>query len=181
TQETEYPLAETIKLTLDMKQPARFALKFRVPAWSNGMSMKVNGSTVIQSAAPGTWAALSSQWKSGDRVDVQIPLRFRWQPVDSHHPDRAAIVRGPLVMPLEFRYLEPLFRPPADNDELNNALTPDAGTEVIHTLPSGSGAFRLKGTDGRRLAALVRPFYQYTEDYPYLMYIDKKEWPVHLW
>ena len=76
---------------------------------------------------------------------------------------------------------KPLFRPPANVDDLNNALTPDTGTEVIHSLPSGLGAFRMRGTDGRSLMAMVRPFYQYTEDYPYLMYIDKKAWPVRLW
>ncbi len=60
-------------------------------------------------------------------------------------------------------------------------LTPDTGTGVVHSLPSGKGAWRVRGTDGRPLMALVRPFFQYTEDYPYLMYIEKKEWPFRLW
>jgi hypothetical protein len=84
-------------------------------------------------------------------------------------------------MPLEFRYLEPLFRPPANDEELNQALTPDRATGVVHSLPNGAGAYRVRGTDGRALMALVRPFFQYTEDYPYLMYFDRKEWPVRLW
>jgi hypothetical protein len=27
----------------------------------------------------------------------------------------------------------------------------------------------------------VRPFYQFTENYPYLMYIDTKAWPQRIW
>jgi hypothetical protein len=62
-----------------------------------------------------------------------------------------------LVVPLEFRYLEPLFHPPEDDEELNRMLTPDSGTEVIHSLPSGAGAFRVRGSDCRNLMAMVRP------------------------
>ena len=180
-QETEYPLDEASTLTLQMKESTEFALHFRVPEWSHGMSLAVNGTAVETPVKPGAWATLSRKWNPGDRVGVRIPLRFRWQPVDSEHPDRAAIVRGPVVMPLEFRYLEPLLRIPDSDDELNNMLTPDAGTTVIHSLPSAPGVFRVRGADGRPLMAMVRPFFQYTEDYPYLMYIDRKSWPFQLW
>jgi hypothetical protein len=181
TQQTEYPLAETSVLTLGMKANANFVLSFRVPEWCKDMSIRVNGGEPAAAPKRGAWAAIQRTWSPGDRIEVRLPLRFRWQPVDRQHPHRAAIVRGPLVMPLEFRYLEPLFHPPEDEDELNRMLTPDSGAEVIHTLPSGAGAFRVQGSDGRRLMAMIRPFYQYTEDYPYLMYIDIRDWPVRLW
>jgi DUF1680 family protein len=180
-QETEYPLSETTTLTLEMSESSQFAVRFRVPEWCRNMSLEVNGAPIHVPAQPGTWATLSRRWSPGDRVQARIPLRFRWQPVDSQHPNRAAIVRGPLVMPLEFRYLEPLFRAPDNDDELNDILSPDTGTAVIHSLESGKGVFRIRGTDGRPLMAMVRPFFQYTEDYPYLMYIDRKDWPVRLW
>ncbi len=181
TIETEYPIGETIRMRLDMPRGAEFPLRFRVPGWSKNVAVRVNGVAANVAAAPGTWATIQRTWSPGDRVEVQIPLRFRWQAVDKEHPGRVAIVRGPVVMPLEFRYLEPLFHPPATDDELNSMLTPDTGTEVIHTLPSGAGAYKVRGTDGRPLMAMVRPFYQYTEDYPYLMYMDIKNWPAKLW
>ncbi|HEX3877610.1 MAG TPA: beta-L-arabinofuranosidase domain-containing protein [Bryobacteraceae bacterium] len=180
-QRTGYPVSETSALTVETPQPVEFALRFRVPGWSKGATFSVNGADASVPATPGDWATIKRVWKSGDRVDVRIPLHFRWQSVDAQHSDRAAIVRGAVVMPLEFRYLEPLFHPPDNNDDLNNILTPDTGTGIVHTLPNGAGAYRVKGTDGRPLMALVRPFYQYTEDYPYLMYIDKKSWPVKYW
>jgi uncharacterized protein len=180
-QETDYPIADTTSLTLTLANSAEFALRFRVPEWSNDFSIRVNGNAVTAPARPGTWAAVSRRWNNGDRIEVRIPLRFRWQSVDSQHPDRVAIVRGPVVMPLEFRYLEPLMRLPDSDEELNKILTPDTGTGIVHTLPNGSGAFKMRGTDGRPLMAMVRPFYQYTEFYPYLMYMDRKAWPAKLW
>ena len=181
TQETDYPLADTSVLTLQMKQSVEFPLRFRVPEWSHNMSLLVNGAAANVMIRPGTWATISRPWSPGDRVEVRIPQRFRWQPVDSQHPNRAAIVRGAVVMPLEFRYLEPLIRIPENDDALNDILTPDTGSAVIHSLPSGKGVYRVRGTDGRPLMAMVRPFFQYTENYPYLMYIDKKDWPARLW
>jgi hypothetical protein len=168
-------------LTVQVKPATEFALHFRVPGWCADWSVKANGAAVAIAARPGTWATLSRVWNPGDRVEVRLAQPFRWQAVDAQHPQRAAIVRGAVVMPLEFRYLEPLFRPPESDEELNRALAPDTATGVVHSLPNGAGAYRVRGADGRPLMALVRPFFQYTEDYPYLMYIDKNAWPVKYW
>ena len=43
------------------------------------------------------------------------------------------------------------------------------------------GAYLVRGANGSHLAAKVRPFFQYTENYPYLMYIDHDRWPIRLW
>ena len=42
-QETLYPEAETSVLTVRPARPSSFALKLRVPSWTRGMSVKVNG------------------------------------------------------------------------------------------------------------------------------------------
>ena len=52
TQETRYPQAETSTFTVDTKPGATFTLKFRVPGWSNNMSVKINGETA-ESGLPG--------------------------------------------------------------------------------------------------------------------------------
>ncbi len=179
-QETQYPIEDTSALTVDGPSPAAFDLSFRVPEWCDGMAIVVNGTQLNVPAKPGSWAKVSRTWRPGDRVEVRIPQRFRWEVVDARHPHRAAIVRGSVVMPLEFRYLETTFQAPPTDRELNEWLTPDDSDEVIKAL-SSRGAYRVRGSDGRNLAARVRPFFQYYEDYPYLMYIDRDEWPVRLW
>lgn len=179
-QETDYPVADTSTLIVNASRDTEFTLHLRVPEWSEGMSMQVNGTPANVTARPGSWATLSRKWSPGDRVAVSIPQRFRWQPVDLQHPRRAAIVRGAVVMPLEFRYLELGFDPPETDEDLNAWLTPDTGDEAVKGL-SSAGAYLVRGTDGRPLAAKVRPFFQYTENYPYVMYIDRDEWPKRLW
>lgn len=180
-QETEYPVADESTFTIALARDMAFPLRFRVPQWCDGMSIVVNGAAADVTCTPGTWATVSRSWRAGDRVEVRIPQRFRWQPVDRQHPNRAAIVRGAVVMPLEFRYLETTFAVPQTDAELNEWLTPDTGTGIVKTLPSGGGAYVARGSNGRNLMAKVRPFYQYTENYPYLMYIDRDRWPARLW
>jgi hypothetical protein len=180
-QETDYPVAETSTLTLEMKQPMEFPLRFRVPEWSGDTSITVNGAAANVACKPGSWATVSRAWKQGDKVEVRIPLRFRWQPVDKEHQTRAAIVRGPVVYAIDSRYIETAFRPPEDDEQLNKALTPDPGPSAYHAPPTIPGVCRVRGTNGRNLDARARPFFQYTENFPYLMYMDLKGWPVQLW
>ena len=124
TQKTDYPAAQTISLVLDMKQSVRFPLRFRVPEWSRGMSIRVNDTAANVACTPGTWAVVERAWNPGDRIEVRVPLRFRMQPVDRHHPNRVAIVRGPLVMAFDFNYYDPDFRVPDNDDDLNKWLVP---------------------------------------------------------
>ena len=96
-QTTQYPEAGSSSLALAMERPATFALKLRVPGWSNGLAVRVNGQLQTAGAIPGQWSTISREWKQGDTVEVTIPLRFRRVPIDEQHPNRVAIVRGPLV------------------------------------------------------------------------------------
>jgi hypothetical protein len=68
-----------------------------VPGWSNGLTVKVNGQAQLVDSIPGQWATVNREWRPGDGVEIAIPLRFRRVPIDEQHPDRIAIVRGPVV------------------------------------------------------------------------------------
>ena len=181
-QQTEYPSPKPARLRLEMQGSLNFPLKFRVPEWSRGMSVKVNGAAVNVDFKPGTWATLARTWQSGDRVDVRIPLRLRMQPVDRQHPDRVAVVRGPVVLALDFDYHEPTFELPNNDEELNKWLVAEDHPPVSSfSAPNVPGMFRVERPDGRSVRLRFRPFYAYEEGYPYLMYIDRKAWPYRLW
>jgi hypothetical protein len=185
-QETEYPFAETSTLTLDLPGSREFPLRFRVPEWASGMSIQVNGSAAGVACTPGTWATISRPWKTGDTVEVRIPLRFRWQPVDRQHPNRAAMVRGPVVMAMDYSFIEQQFQPPDNDDDLNKWLTPDSGQVSFQggtgdTPPPGPAVFVGHDADGRNLPRKIRPYFTYAENYPYLAYFDFKAWPVKMW
>jgi DUF1680 family protein len=170
-QETAYPETEAVKLTLAMKQSANFSLKLRVPAWSKDMSVKVNGADAGISCKPGEWAVLNRAWNSGDRVDVRIPLRLRMSAVDQQHPKRVAIVRGPVVLALDYNYHDPAFTLPDNEDDLNKWLVADGSPTV----------FRVARPDGRPVRLKFHPFYDFAEDFPYLMYFDLNQQPYALW
>ena len=91
-QETDYPESEASAMTLSLARPATFALHFRVPGWSKGATLAVNGEPIGDARAePGKWATIEREWRSGDRVTIAIPMELRAVPVDRQHPHRAAI------------------------------------------------------------------------------------------
>ena len=62
-------------------RPATFALKQRVPGWSNGLTVKVNGQSQGADIQPGQWATIQREWRPGDTVELDIPLHFRRMPM----------------------------------------------------------------------------------------------------
>jgi len=170
-QQTDYPEAETSLLTLAMDQSARLSLKFRVPAWAQGVSATVNGEGADLVAVPGSWAEIDRDWNPGDRVEIRIPLRFRMQAVDEQHPDRVAILRGPVVYVLDAFGHSQSFRLPGTDEELNGTLRAE----------EEPGAFRLIGENGRPLGYPLLPFYAMGEVAAYKMYFDKGALPFRIW
>ena len=148
-------------MKLDLKQSASFPLKFRVPAWTHDFAVKVNGEDIKVAATPGTWAVVERKWNSGDRVEVRIPLTLRMQAVDKQHPDRVAVVRGPVVLVLETAYHDAHFRLPDTDAELNQWLVADNSPRAQ------PGSFAVKPPDGSAVRSSFRPFYTVEEAYPY--------------
>jgi DUF1680 family protein len=95
---TEYPYASTVTMSLQISQPQTFALHLRIPAWAMGASVSVNGVRSAAPIVPGTFAGIVREWRSGDRVELDLPLPLRLQAVDAEHPDTVALFGGPLVL-----------------------------------------------------------------------------------
>jgi DUF1680 family protein len=94
---TQYPYASAVTMNLQLSQPRNFALRLRIPAWATGASVFINGK---RSAAPmpGTFAGIEREWRTGDRIELDLPLRQRLQAVDAEHPNLVALLSGPLVL-----------------------------------------------------------------------------------
>jgi hypothetical protein len=189
TQETKYPDADSTRLTLKLSAPAPFALRFRVPSWTKTLAATVNGATVSLDADANGWAGIRRTWKSGDVVEVKIPLTMRMEPIDAQHPDRVAVVRGPVVLVLEGAYHDPNFRLPFTDAELNQWLVPETGSTLASGIWSTGLApekdpvtiFRVALPDKLPVRLRFRPFYEVGENYPYFMYFDRKSLPWKLW
>jgi hypothetical protein len=161
TQQTRYPDAPEIEIRVQASAPVRFPLRLRVPGWSKGVTVAVNGSAMQVTARPGEWAAIDREWRDGDRVLLTIPMRFRRVPIDRWHPNRVAIVRGPVVYAQQIPHKNVVKIPP-DDAALNDWLIPTDNPTV----------FRFKGQVEASQRDDFQPFYQFGELERYRMYFD---------
>ena len=103
-EETFYPFDENVRMTVsfpDKKvKEAYFPIKFRIPSWCGEPVVKVNGENVSQACSAGDVVSLRRNWKRGDVVTVELPMKIscgEWY-------DRAAVIeRGPLVYALKMQ------------------------------------------------------------------------------
>jgi hypothetical protein len=98
TQQGDYPYEDRVSVTVTTSQPTELTLNFRIPAWAEGARIQVNGTLAAGLAVPGQFAAIKREWKTGDRVELELPLRMRLEPIDAQHADTVALMRGPLVL-----------------------------------------------------------------------------------
>jgi uncharacterized protein len=90
-----------VRLDLKASRETRFRLRLRIPGWSQvhggSPSLRVNGRPVPVETHLG-FAALERTWKDGDSIDLKLPMPLRLVPINAHHPEVAALVRGPQVL-----------------------------------------------------------------------------------
>jgi DUF1680 family protein len=96
TQKSEYPYGSHVQFEVTASKPTEFALHLRIPAWAEGMSVTVNGKRVP--AQPGSFARLQRVWKTGDHIDLDLPLKSRLEAIDPQHPETVALLVGPVVL-----------------------------------------------------------------------------------
>ena len=94
-QETDYPVGDTVRLKVRKAGNGKFAMKLRIPAWTRGAKLKVNGRSVA--ATPGRHATISRAWKAGDTVELVIPQPLRTLPIDPENPNLQALMRGAVM------------------------------------------------------------------------------------
>ncbi len=97
-QTTEYPYDSLIRFDLTASSPATFSIFLRIPAWAQGAALAMNGRRDSMKLAAGTFAEVRREWKTGDRIELELPFTPRLEAVDKQHPDVVALLNGPLVL-----------------------------------------------------------------------------------
>ena len=96
-QETRFPEEDVTHLTITATQPAPLALKVRYPSWAaSGMMVSINGKPETIAAARGSYVTIERQWKTGDRVDVRLPMSLHTEAMPDD-PNMIAVLYGPIV------------------------------------------------------------------------------------
>src|SRR5450432_117115 len=99
TQKTSYPTANTTQLHFEMPKSETFTVYLRIPEWTDTSTrVSVNGKRVEGEVTQGKFFAVSRTWKSGDRVEFEIGMPLRLQPVDAQNANTVALVRGPIAL-----------------------------------------------------------------------------------
>jgi uncharacterized protein len=98
TQKGHYPFDSVMRFNLEMNSARNFVLNFRIPAWTTGASLFVNGHRWAAPTTPETFAAVSRKWKSGDTVELILPMSLRTEPISPQQVQTVALCFGPLVL-----------------------------------------------------------------------------------
>ncbi|OBT68591.1 hypothetical protein VE03_01799 [Pseudogymnoascus sp. 23342-1-I1] len=97
TQTTTYPVTDTTTLVVNGNSDGKWAMRVRIPQWSSGAEVSVNGKKQGISTQSGTYAVLSRSWRSGDTVTIRLPMQLRTVPAKDN-ANIAAIAYGPVIL-----------------------------------------------------------------------------------
>lgn len=98
TQVTRFPDAPVTALEFSSQAPVRVPVGIRHPFWAEGeVRVRVNNEAVRISSRPGSYYAIDRIWKTGDRVEITLPMSIRLETMPDN-PRRAAILYGPVLL-----------------------------------------------------------------------------------
>ncbi len=110
-QETEYPWNGRVRIKIIDGGRNAFSLRLRIPGWTSNATIRVNYEAVtsVESNAnftltPGLYCELHRLWKSGDIVDLDLPMPVRLMeanPLIEEDLNQVAVQRGPMIYCVE--------------------------------------------------------------------------------
>ena len=118
-QETAFPAEETTALTIHAKKPVETTVYLRYPSWSKKVTVKVNGKRVSVKQKPGSYIAVTRQWKDGDKIEANYPMEIQLETTPDN-PQKGALIYGPLVLAGELGTEGMQSPAPFSNPELYN-------------------------------------------------------------
>jgi DUF1680 family protein len=97
-QDTTFPDQDTMRLTLQCKQPVKLALKIRWPDWvQTPPGIQVNGKKEPIEGHPDSYITLDREWHDGDVVRIRMPMSLHTEPLPGS-TNQLAVLYGPIVL-----------------------------------------------------------------------------------
>jgi len=168
-QETRFPELSSTELKIETNQAARFAVHLRIPSWIAGFAtIRLNGKESEISAAPGSYATLLRTWKSGDRIELDLPMSVRDERLSGDETQRA-ILYGPLLLAGQFGRegiapelrVGPMGSHPEKAPTLNIPALPFGRHEVSTWIHPGATSLTFETAGPQHL--VIRPFYKVSD------------------
>jgi DUF1680 family protein len=102
-QQTSYPWNGLVKIVVQ-DMPLGQSIFLRIPGWADGGVIKINGKLQSQKLSPGSYAELKYQWKKGDVIELNLPMKAKLMeanPLVEENRNQVAVKFGPIVYCLE--------------------------------------------------------------------------------
>lgn len=99
---TGYPFRDVVNFEIQLERPASFPFHLRIPAWSGGARITVNGE-VISDPVNKQIAIVNREWKNGDKLTLYLPMEIT---TSTWFEFSTAMERGPLVYALKVDGIE---------------------------------------------------------------------------
>ncbi|MFD6563811.1 beta-L-arabinofuranosidase domain-containing protein [Micromonospora profundi] len=97
TQTTSYPVSDSTTLTLSGTMSGSWSIRVRIPAWTSGATISVNGVAQSVTTTPGSYATITRTWAAGDTITVRLPMRVIMRAANDN-ASVAAVTYGPSVL-----------------------------------------------------------------------------------
>jgi DUF1680 family protein len=96
-QTTSFPEQGRTRLEIKSVSLQDFTLHIRHPGWAANASVAINGVAAQTSSQPGSFIELKRSWKTGDIIEVSLPMQLHLELLPGA-TDTAAVVYGPIVL-----------------------------------------------------------------------------------
>ncbi len=99
---TGYPFGDTVQLSFTKGSACIFPLYLRIPSWSDGAEVTVNGVPTDVTPVSGRYIRIERQWCKGDTVTLHLHPRLtlrRWQV----NRNSVSVDYGPLTLSLDIK------------------------------------------------------------------------------
>lgn len=167
---TQFPEEQGTTIEIECDNPRGFTLFIRYPYWAEkGIDILVNGQEQKVDQKPGSFIALKRVWKSGDKVEADIPFTLRLEAMPDDE-NRVAILYGPLVLAGD---LGPVDDPAAKNhDYVPILLTEDRiPSNWLNHVENAVNTFKVSEKVAHPRQFTLKPFYA-THERRYSVYWD---------
>ncbi|MFP3300858.1 MAG: glycoside hydrolase family 127 protein [Caldivirga sp.] len=101
---TSYPWDGEVNMVVNPSHSDEFTLYLRIPGWSRGAKLMINGGDYEHELTPSTYVGVRRSWSYGDEVTLRIPMNVDLMSSHQHvlaNTSRVAIRRGPLIYCIE--------------------------------------------------------------------------------
>ena len=96
-QSTRFPEEQGTSLTVSCAKPHMRTIHIRMPGWTRGAEVKINGRILESVADPGSYLAIRRVWQDGDTLALGLPMDLRQEPLPGD-ASVTAVLYGPLVL-----------------------------------------------------------------------------------